>query len=153
MRAMHTLIIAGLTCFVLLTGCAKAPMAVPERDISAKQFTPVPGKAVVYVYRNEHFGAAIKVPIVINNQTVGSTVAMSYFRIMLDPGPCVVECKAERDGKATFQVEAGKIYFFRQEMKMGFLAGACMMHLIPEVEGRQAIAECQLLESPETLPK
>lgn len=153
MRSMRTLVFSGLTCFALLIGCAKAPLAVPEKDLSAKQFTAVPGKAVVYVYRDENFGFAIKVPIVINNQNVGSTVAKSYFRILLDPGSCVVECKAERDGKAAFQVEAGKVYFFRQEMKMGFLAAGCMMHLVTETEGRQAIAECQLLESPEALSK
>ncbi len=142
-----------LTALIMTIGCATAPMALPERDISAKLFKPVEGKAVVYIYRDENFGAAIKVPIIINGQSVGSTVAKSYFRILLDPGPCEVECKAERDGKVMFKVEAGKVYFFRQEMKMGFLVAGCMMHLIPEIEGRRAVAECQLLESPEALSK
>ena len=128
-------------------------MAMPERDVSAKLFQPVASKAVVYVYRDENFGAAIKVPIIINQQNVGSTVAMSYFRLLLDPGPCEVECRAERDGKATFNVEAGKVYFFRQEMKMGFLVAGCMMHLVSEAEGRKAVAECRLLDGPEALAK
>jgi len=150
---IHRRHLLAIGLLVLALGCASAPMATPERDTAAKSFLPVPDKAVVYIYRNENFGAAIKVPIIVNGRVIGDTVAMSYFRLVLDPGTFEVQCKAESDSKKSIQAEAGKVYFLRQEMKMGFLSAGCMMHIIPEAEGRQAVAECKLLEASESLPK
>jgi len=128
-------------------------MATPERDTAAKVFAPIAGKAVVYIYRDETMGAGVKIPIVVNNRLLGDTVAHSYFRIVMDPGPSQVGCKAESDSHQSIQVEADKVYFFRQEMKMGLWSAGCLMHLIPEGEGRLAIAGCKLLEAPESLPR
>ena len=147
------LLMASPLALVLALGCASAPMATPERDAAAKAFAPMADKAVVYIYRDESFGAGVKVPIVINSRVIGDTVAKSYFRIVMDPGTCDVLCKASSDSHQTIQVEAGKVYFFRQEMKMGMWAAGCMMHIMSEAEGRAAIAECKLIEAPEALPK
>ncbi|HJW71704.1 MAG TPA: DUF2846 domain-containing protein [Geothrix sp.] len=153
MRMSFPLLSASLLALVLAFGCASAPMATPERDTAAKTFAPVPDKAVVYVYRDETFGAAIKIPIVINGRIIGDTVSKSYFRIVMEPGNCEVQCKASSDSTQSVKVEAGKVYFLRQEMKMGMWAAGCMMHLMTEAEGRAAIAECKLIDAPETLPK
>lgn len=153
MRSRSALLATSLLSISLALGCASAPMATPERDMNAKAFAPIADKAVVYIYRDENFGGAVKIPIIVNSRIIGDTVAKSYFRIVLDPGPCEVQCKAESDSRQSFQTEAGKVYFLRQEMKMGMFMAGCMMHLIPEAEGHMAIARCKLLEAPETLPK
>lgn len=153
MRYRLTPFITILLTLSMAIGCASAPMATPERDMTAKAFSSIADKAVVYIYRDENFGGAVKIPIIVNSRIIGDTVAKSYFRIVLDPGPCEVQCKAESDSRQSFQTEAGKVYFLRQEMKMGMFVAGCMMHLIPEAEGRMAIARCKLLEAPETLPK
>ena len=137
---------------LLLTACASAPMAVPERDSQAKQFAPAAGKAVVYIYRNENFGGAVKIPISVNSRLIGDTVANSYFRLVLDPGSYAIQCKAEKDSALTVQAEAGKVYFVWQEMKMGMWAAGCSMHLASDEEGRKAVLECKLLDAPESLP-
>ena len=149
MRLHHAAAAASL---LLLTACATAPMAVPELDAKAKQFAPVDGKSVVYIYRNESFGGAVKVPISVNNRLIGDTVAGSYFRLVVDPGTYDIQCKAEKDSTVTVQAEAGKVYFVWQEMKMGMWAAGCSMHLASDADGRKAVADCKLLAASETLP-
>lgn len=149
MRLRHLAVLPLL----LLVACASAPMAVPERDTQAKTFAPAADKAVVYIYRNETFGSAIKVPIAVNKRLIGDTVSHSYFRILVDPGPCEIQCKGETDSAASFTAEAGKVYFVWQEMKMGAFAAGCAMHQVKDDEGKAAVLDCKMLEAPDTLPK
>ncbi len=76
-----------LLAISLLAGCASVPMSTPAEDASAKQFAPVDGKSVLYVYRNETFGAAIKMDLDVDGKPVGETASKTYFRFVLDPGP------------------------------------------------------------------
>ena len=143
-----------LAALALALACAKAPMASPERDAAAKTFAPVPGKAVLYIYRDEgFFGGGVKVPIVINSRVIGDTVGKSYFRLVLDPGDYELKCKAEKDVIQTIAVEAGKVYFFQQEMKMGLLSNRCGLSTVSDDAGRAAVATCRLLDAPEVLPE
>lgn len=43
-------------------------MASPEYDARAKSFSVKPGKANIYVYRNESMGAIAKMPITLNGR-------------------------------------------------------------------------------------
>jgi PBP1b-binding outer membrane lipoprotein LpoB len=62
---------------LLMTGCASVPMASKNDDAQAKQFTPAQNMASLDIYRNETFGSAIKMPLLIDGMTVGDTVAHS----------------------------------------------------------------------------
>lgn len=139
---------------LLFTGCASAPMATPERDQQAKAFAPVAERGVVYLFRDENFGAAVKMSVAVDGRLIGDTVAKSYFRLELEPGPHEILSKAEADSTLKLTVEAGKVYFVWQEVKMGLWSARCLLHEIPSAEeGRKRVAECQLLEGPTTLPK
>ena len=52
-----------LTGVLVVSGCASVPMANQGADAQAKSFTTSADKATVYIYRNENFGAAIKMPV------------------------------------------------------------------------------------------
>ena len=58
------LIVAAL----LMAGCASVPMASSDQDARAKTFAVAPGKANIYVYRNEMMGAAIKMPVILDGK-------------------------------------------------------------------------------------
>ncbi len=135
-----------------LLGCATAPMAVPERDQQAKTFAPVAGKAVLYVFRDETMGAAIKMDVQIDGQKIAETVAHSFLRLELAPGEHAVLSKAENDSTLKLSMEAGKVYFVWQEVKMGIMIMRSKLQEVPAEDGRKRVQTCSLLEAPTSFP-
>jgi hypothetical protein len=136
-----------LTIFgLLLVGCASVPMANIERDNMAKTFAPQADKAKIYVYRNETFGAAIKLPVALDGRLVGDTASKTYFLFVVPPGEHKLITKAENDSILPLMVEAGRNYFVWQEIKMGLWAARANLQLVDELTGRKGVEECKLIE-------
>lgn len=142
---------SALALVVGFLGCASAPMAVPERDQTAKTFAPVADKAVVYIYRHETFGAALTMDVTLNGKPLGKTVSKSFFRVEVAPGACKLVSQGKLDQALDLAVEAGKVYFVWQEVKMGFASGGSKLQVVPEAKGRADVQACKLLEAPASL--
>ena len=121
-------------------------MASDEQDNAAKSFAVKPGKANIYVYRNENFGAAIKMPVALNGKLVGDTAAKTYLVVQVDPGSYTVTSKTENDSNVTVDAAAGRNYFLWQEVKMGLMAARSNLQLVDDATGKAGIAECKLIE-------
>jgi PBP1b-binding outer membrane lipoprotein LpoB len=140
-------IVAGaLAAAVLASGCASVQMAAPEMDTSAKSYAVKPNKANIYVYRNEVFGAAIKLPVLLNGRAVGDTASKTFMLLEVDPGSHTVVSKSENDAVLKVDAAAGRNYFIWQEVKMGMLQAGSMLHLVDEVTGKAGVAECKLIQ-------
>jgi hypothetical protein len=135
-----------LAAFVM-GGCASVPMASAEKDVAAKTFVPKPGKASVYVYRNETFGAAIKMAVVLDGKLVGDTASKTYFLLEITPGKHELVSKGENDSVLPLDVQAGNNYFVWQEIKMGMFGPRSMLHSVDNATGRAAVGECKLIET------
>jgi hypothetical protein len=142
--------IAGF-CIVVVAfvagGCASVPMASTDKDNSAKTFRAKPGMANIYVYRNETFGAALKMPVVLDGKLAGDTASKTYFLFEVAPGKHELIAKGENDSVLPLTVQAGSNYFVWQEMKMGMFAGRSALQLVDEAKGRAGVAECKLIEA------
>jgi len=79
------LIIAVLT---LMNACASVPVAPSEADVQLKNMTPPPGKALLYVYRDNLFaGSAVIFNIYIDGQRIDGSIAVNTFLVVeLEPG-------------------------------------------------------------------
>jgi uncharacterized protein YceK len=130
----------------LVSGCASVPMATTEQDSAAKTFVTKPGKANIYVYRNESMGQAIKMPVALDGRLVGDTAARTYLLLEVDPGRHTLVSKTENDSILQVDAAAGKNYFVWQEVKMGMFAARSMLQLVDETAGKAAVAECKLIE-------
>lgn len=140
-------VVAGLLlALALLSGCASVPMASPEKDAAAKALKVAPGKSVIYVYRNESFGAAVKMDVDLDGRRMGATVADTYLFAEVEPGMHKIGSHAENDVYLDVNAEAGKAYFVWQEVKMGLMYARSRLQLVDETEGRNAIQECKLIE-------
>ncbi|NSL56222.1 DUF2846 domain-containing protein [Uliginosibacterium aquaticum] len=135
-----------LAAAALLTGCASVPMATPEQDAAAKSFAVTADKANVYIYRNESFGGAVKMPVVVDGKIVGDTLAKTYIKQEVAPGSHTIISKAENDAELKFDVAAGKNYFVWQEVKMGIWMARSALTLVDEAQGKEGVAECKLIE-------
>ena len=138
--------VAAVALAVLVTGCASVPMASVEADTAAKVYKTEPGKANVYIYRNENMGSAVKLPVLIDNMAVGDTVAKTYILKQVEPGEHVITSKSEHDSKLSLSAAAGSNYFIWQEVKMGMWSAGSELHLVDEAKGKAGVAECKLIE-------
>ena len=125
-------------------------MASIERDSQAKTFAVKPGLSNIYVYRNETFGAAIKMDVELDGKLIGQTVANSYFALEVTPGKHTLISKAENNSVLDVNAEAGKNNFVWQEVKMGLIITRTKLQIVDEATGKAGIAESKLIESIQT---
>src|SRR5437762_3269507 len=142
-----TRLAVGAAAFALCA-CASVPMARPERDLEAKRFEVPPDRALLYVYRDETFGSAIKLTVVVDGQHVGDTAAHTFLLVPVAAGRHEVVSKSEKDSTVEFTAQNGKAYFVWQEVKMGLFAARSELHVVPADEGTKAVATCSLAETP-----
>jgi hypothetical protein len=131
---------------VLATGCASVQMASTEMDTAAKGYAVKPGKANIYVYRNEMMGAAIKMPVALDGKLVGDTGAKTFLLLEVSPGNHTIISKTENDSAVTLNAVEGRNYFVWQEVKMGLMSARSNLQLVDEATGKAAVAECKLVQ-------
>jgi len=129
---------------LVMAGCASVPMSDPQKDAALKTFSVPTDKAAIYVYRNENFGAAIKMPVTLDGKVLGNTAAKTYLYSEVTPGSHQLVSKAETDSTLTVDVVAGKIYYVWQEVKMGFIKGRSKLQLVDETTGQAGVKESKL---------
>lgn len=142
------MVCVALAAMLVISGCASVPMASKDADAKAKQFATQTDKAAVYIYRDEGFGAAVKMSVLIDGVAVGATAAHSYIYKELSPGQHVIVSKAENETSLAIDVKAGQVYFVWQEVKLGFGSARSALHLVDEAKGRAGVQKCTLVESP-----
>ena len=128
-----------------LTGCASVKMASPEQDLASKTFAaPSDGKAGVYIYRNSHFGAALKKTVYINGEVIGETAPMTYFHKEVAPGSLLLSTESEfSDNDLSLTTQSGKNYFIRQYIKLGAFVGGAGLEIVDEHTGQKGVLECK----------
>ncbi len=129
---------------LLASACASVPMASPEMDLAAKEFRTTPGKANLYVFRDESMGGAVKMSLILDGRLLGDTAAKTFLLEPLDPGPHALVSKTENDARLEFTAEAGKNVYVWQEVKMGVMSARSALHLVDEASARGRIAECKM---------
>ena len=144
-RTFNALFFAA-SCFILV-GCATPNLASVEKDGIAKTFLPTDGKASLYIYRNELFGAAAPIPVLVNGKSLGETGARTYFKISIPAGDHTITGQAENLSIAKISTEAGKNYFVWQEIKMGMWKARNQLKQVVDSIGRAGVLESKLLLS------
>lgn len=131
----------------MLGACASVPMAAPDADAKAKTFVaPSDGEANVYIYRDQTVGSAIKMPLLLDNASIGDTGPHTYAFRQIQPGSHTITSKAEKDATLDFKAEAGKTYYVHQEVKMGVWAARTGLELVDESAGQEAVKACRLIQ-------
>jgi hypothetical protein len=133
-----------LIVVVLLSACASVPMGDTKQDSIAKTFVAKSNVAGIYIYRNESFGAALRMDVEVDGKPIGQSAAKTYFYLDVPPGKHTFTSKSENEDTITIDVLAGKLYFIWQEVKMGLLYARTKMSLVSEEEGKRGVLESQL---------
>jgi Protein of unknown function (DUF2846) len=141
------LIATSILAVGLVAGCASVPMAGADADAKAKTFVaPSDGHANLYIYRSESMGGAIKMPLLLDNMSIGDTGPHTYAVRQVTPGKHTVVSKTEQDVAFDIDAQAGQNYYVWQEVKMGVWAARSALHLVDEKTGEEAVMQCKLIQ-------
>lgn len=146
--------LALLALVCLLAGCTTAPPATPAMDTQGKSFAVAPGKANIYLYRNENIGGSSPMTVSINGNAAGATGRATYFLWQVDPGTYDISSKAENTSTVRVVAEAGKSYYVWQAVQLDrrfYLLGVVLarseLQLVDDETGRWGVQECTRLRS------
>jgi len=137
-----------MTLILLAAGCATAhvPMAPKDADAAAKQFPSIPGKANVYIYRNEGGGGIVKFGIYVDGQPASQTAKYTYVNLQLEPGTHVIRGHAHNNSEVTLDAKAGEVYFIWQEVTLGSgFSASNEMRIVDAEAGKAGVRECKLV--------
>ncbi|HET8538575.1 MAG TPA: DUF2846 domain-containing protein [Anaeromyxobacter sp.] len=136
--------LAALLPVALLAACASVPKAPPELDRAAKEFKATPGKANLYVFRDESLGAAVKMSVALDGAPLGDTAAKTFLLKTVAPGKHALVSKAENEDTLEFVAKPGENVFVWQEVKMGFGSARSKLSLVDAASAQPRVAQCEL---------
>ena len=145
-------IILGLSIILLMfifTSCASTSKATGDKDEAAKAFNTNPDKGVVYLYRpGRMVGAAGQTQIKINGQDAGGSGPGTYFQWELEPGTYTFSCyTSESSAVVELDIKPNKLYFLRQDTRIGINSGRVTLKEVDESTGKDAVKGYKLLIS------
>ena len=132
-----------------LISCAYVSKAPEEQNALAMEFQAPEGKGSVYLYRTGRaVGAAGQLLVKVNGNDAGGTGPGSFFKWDLSPG-LYTFLSSTAESSATIQVEvnAGELYFIRQDARLGLSAGRVTMKQVNSTQGIKEVKNCNLLVS------
>ncbi len=159
MKSSHSLsaVYAGLTSgwrsvlmvgamMLVVAGCASVPLADTDDDARLKSFpAPPDGTGALYIFRDSHFGAALKKTVTIDSTPIGQSAPMTYFYTTVEPGSHRISTESEfGENDLVIEVKEGENYFIDQYIKIGVMVGGANVKLVDEEDGRKGVLACKL---------
>lgn len=108
---------------------------------------PSADSAGLYIYRsNSVVGAALKKDVWVDDECIGETARGTFFyHEVLGNKEHKVSTESEfSPNDLMVMTETGQNYFVKQYIKPGLFVGGAGLKLVPEIEGKEAIADLEL---------
>ena len=129
--------------------CASTSKAPESKSNEAKSFEAPADKGSVFLYRTGRaVGAAGQLSVKVNGKSAGGTGPGTFFRWDLKPGTYTfMSATAESSAVVQLEVKAGKLYFIRQDARLGIDRGRVTMKEVGHKQGEKEVQTCKLLVS------
>ena len=102
--------------------------------------------ALVYIFRPASMGGAIKTWSFADQQLIGVSKPRGYYFDYVSPGKRIVWAKAENTSPLEVELEAGKTYYFKTALRMGWGKARVEMLQIDEAEAETYFEKCSFCE-------
>ncbi len=121
---MNRLLLPMLSAVLLLSGCHTMAVrcASDAEDAAAKTFQPMPGKALVYFYLNDHWAGPLQdcSNIIVDRKRVGVVAFERFCIVALPPGDHEFGVTSSATDSIYFApqdvtLQADSIYYMKQE--------------------------------------
>lgn len=113
-----------------------------------KTLEPSSDSAVVYILRPGAAGAVIYFWAFADEQLLAITRGRGYAVTQLAPGTYTIWIRAENVSAATLKVEAGKTYYVKETVLLGWGKARARVEMIDETEGKKWLAEIDKVSEP-----
>jgi hypothetical protein len=126
---------------------AKTETAKPAKPIKIrdpKNIVPPADKAVVYIIRPTIMGFAVPMRVDCDSFQVGWINAKTFLYTILDPGAHTFKCLAENEFHLDVNLEAGKVYYYEEQVKMGFAYARTKLKPLTDEEGVKRLEKCSI---------
>jgi hypothetical protein len=136
-----------VSILILLTSCSQIPVATNAEDREAKLFKPIKDKAIVYVFRDELMGGAVRMDLVFDNLLIGETRHNHYMRIVAKPGKHTMTSRSSDSYSINVNLKPNQIYYFRQEALFGWWTYAkTKLTIVDEMDAQESIKNSELIQ-------
>jgi hypothetical protein len=144
---LNFLLLFSLSIFAY--GCASTSKASGDKSAEAKSFSAHNDKGTVYLYRTGRaVGAAGQLSVKVNSTDAGGTGPGTFFKWDLKPGTYTFSSSTDESSAVIeLDVKAGKVYFIRQDARMGVSSGRVTMKKVDSKKGEEEVQGCKLLVS------
>jgi hypothetical protein len=115
-----------------------------EKDSITRNLSPIPGKAIVYIVRPTIMGFAVPMRLDCDSFQVGWIGAKSFLYTILDSGEHTFKALSENEFHLKVNLEAGKIYYMEQQVKMGIMYARTKLKLLTDEAGKKELSKCGL---------
>ena len=134
-----------IVLFIILKASSTfGQLSLAQQDSVAKSLSPITDKAIVYVIRPTAYGFAIRMDVNCDTTYIGTTGAKSYIYTVLPPGKYTFLSRSENKSYLGVTLEAGKLYYIEQQVKMGMIYARTKINLVDEEKGKNFLAKCKL---------
>jgi hypothetical protein len=133
----------ALLLLILLAGCAQLPPT--PQDVQARKFETLPGKAVIYLVRDNPDHNGVPATLTLGDTDMVTTYPGTYYRWEVNPGRHQIAGYGADNGSITLQVDAGKIYFVQQRTTPWMTYALSSFHPVAESQGRAVVMRSTLL--------
>ncbi len=114
-------------------------------DKSQQPAAEAPGdKALVYVVRPTKYGGKIQTKLAVDGEWKGVNRGNNYFFFTLEPGTHYFCSQSENHSVLALTVEAGKVYYIQQKMRIGINKARNRLEVLDAAEGKKGLQKCQL---------
>jgi hypothetical protein len=141
---MRAVLICAVSCVLLGAGVVgagdKDDYAIREKKVVRPEV--LSDKASVYVVRPAKMGMAIRMWAFADDIALGLTKGDTYAHAYLEPGDYTFWSRAENVSAINHTVEAGKVYYFKQQVKMGGLKARVSVEFLSDAEGQEVLDKC-----------
>lgn len=150
MKTNHVCLVgfALLLQLAAATAFADVEFAPVAEDSRAKTTLPPPGKALIFVFRQDE-AAPKYVPMWFNNRPMGFIAPRAYFLWAVNPGEHVIAAKADRSVTLRVNVQEGRNYFVEQSIATKGVK--VKLRQVPYARGRVAVSHCRLIRDKSAL--
>ena len=139
----HRIILAACaaTAVILCASCASVPLATSDLDYAAKEFTPHPEKATLYIVRPSSIVAVAQtVTPMLDQRPLGRLTSGTYFMVLVDPGSHqVAAIAAENVAAVDIEAEPAHLYFVGVQPARGAWAQRVAVELLDEEVGKDRV--------------
>jgi hypothetical protein len=131
--------VGGTLLLAVLCGPLFSPPVQAQED--ARQATPPPGRALLFIFRSDREPKPARVLVTVNAQDVGELDNGSFLSVAVDPGKTFLRSGDRVLTMFNFVTAADQTYFVSLEAVHGLILVESKMRLVSEAEGRRSLEQ------------